>query len=114
MAGQSGDSGQSLRSMTKPPWRCSLIEALTMTCAEIDERRARYEAMSEEERLRGLLSRVEESTSDDPVKADIERTIDHLLHGRTTKDQRKGLTTATERAERVRPGDDAAVGRALR
>ena len=65
--------------------------------------------------VRGLLSRVvEDPTSDDFVKADIERTIDHLLHGRTTKDQRKGLTTATERADRVRPGDDAAVGRALR
>lgn len=48
------------------------------------------------------------------VKADIERTIDHLLNGRTTKDQRKGLSTATERAERVPSGGDAAVGRAMR
>ena len=48
------------------------------------------------------------------MQADIERTIDHLLNGRTTKDQRKGLSTATERAERVPAGDDAAVGRALR
>jgi hypothetical protein len=64
--------------------------------------------------VRGLLSRVEETTTDDPVKADIDRTIDHLLNGRTTKDQRRGLNSATERAERVRPDSDVAVGRALR
>lgn len=48
------------------------------------------------------------------VQSDINRTIDHLLNGRTTRDQRKGLSTATERAERVTAGSDAAVGRALK
>ena len=35
--------------MRKPPWRVSLIEALTMSGAEIEARRLKYEAMSEDE-----------------------------------------------------------------
>ena len=166
MAGQSGDSGQSLRSMTKPPWRCSLIEALTMTCAEIDERRARYEAMSEEEyqnmavgqglvaveycvpaqnvhareltpatriaeleatidqmrreimMVRSLLSRVEETTTEDPVRADVERTIDHLQRHLVKDKQFGDLKKAVEQAGRTNGKSDAAIndirGRALR
>jgi hypothetical protein len=72
--------------------------------------------------LRELLSRLPDGTedgdtpppTDHSVHTDIERTIDHLLNGRTTKDQRRGLNSATERADRVRPDSDAAVGRALR
>lgn len=75
----------------------------------------RDQLQREIEAVRGLLSRLpEEDAAADPVKADIDRTIDHLLQGRTTRDQRKGLSTATERAERVTAGSDAAVGRALR
>lgn len=73
----------------------------------------REQLQREIEAVRALLSRIEDAPTD-PVQCDIERTIDHLLNGRTTKDQRKGLNTATERAERVPAGDDAAVGRALR
>lgn len=65
--------------------------------------------------VRALLSRLpEEDAPADPVQSDVDRTIDHLLNGRTTKDQRKGLSTATERADRVTTGSDAAVGRIVR
>lgn len=30
---------------SRPPWRCSLIEALTMSYAEIEERRRKYEEL---------------------------------------------------------------------
>jgi hypothetical protein len=61
-----------------------------------------------------VMKMPEEATTDNPVQSDIDRTLDHLLNGRTTKDQRKDLSKATERAERVPAGDDAAVGRAIR
>lgn len=69
-------------------------------------------AEAEDRRLRALLNRVEDAPAD-PIQSDIERTIDHLLNGRTTTDRRRGLNTATERAERVKPDGDAAVGRAI-
>lgn len=72
----------------------------------------------ENARLRALLNCVDDATApaapSPDVKGDIERTIDHLLNGRTTEDQRRGLSTATERAGRVTSGSDAAVGRALK
>lgn len=154
--------------MTKPPWRVSLIEALSMSCAEIEERRLKYEALSDAEYhrllegcavsvtgtnsptvadaskrlsemghlefqtemtrlwglheriwrreievVRGLLSRVEDAPTEDPVKADVDKVLDHILHRRAEKHHDK-LKRTIEQVERVRPGDDAAVGRALR
>ena len=48
------------------------------------------------------------------VVRDLDRVCDHLMQGRTTPEQRAGLKSATERADRVRAGSDAAVGRALK
>lgn len=72
--------------------------------------------------VRELLSRLPEDARTDPVqgtgmldvKTDIDRTIDHIWHNRTTPEQRQKLRVFTERAERVPVGDDAAVGRAIR
>jgi len=71
-------------------------------------------AEAEDRRLRSLLNCVEDDCpAVNPVQIDIDRTLDHLLNGRTTKTQRRDLNTATERAERVSPATDAAIGRAL-
>ena len=51
--------------------------------------------------------------SAEAVQRRVEGVIDDLAAGRTTPAQRKGLGSATERADRVRPGSDAAVGRAI-
>lgn len=85
-------------------------DQLEREVASLQHQRDHWKRIAQED---GLLSRVEDAPTD-PVQSDIDRTIDHLLNGRTTKDQRKGLNTATERAERVTPSADAAVGRALR
>ena len=50
--------------------------------------------------------------SAEAVQRRVEGVIDDLVAGRTTLAQRNGLGSATERADRVRPGSDAAVGRA--
>jgi hypothetical protein len=68
--------------------------------------------------VRELVSRLpEDDGSETPstgVQADIDRVCDHLFKGHTDDKQRAKLTTSIDRAERVRPGSDAAVGRALR
>ena len=50
----------------------------------------------------------------DHVQNHVDLVIDDLVSGRTTIKQRRGLKGATERADRVAPESDAAVGRALR
>ena len=50
----------------------------------------------------------------DHVQNHIDLVIDDLVSGRTTTEQRRGLKSATERADRVAPASDAAVGRAVR
>jgi len=49
--------------------------------------------------------------SEKAVQRRVDQVCDDLVQGRTTKDQRRGLGGAVERAERVKPGSDAAVGR---
>lgn len=49
--------------------------------------------------------------SQEAVQRRVDQVCDDLVQGRTTKDQRRGLGGAVERAERVKPGSDAAVGR---
>ena len=53
-------------------------------------------------------------TSAGAVAERLEGVLGDLLCGRTTAEQRRGLRSATDRADRVTPGSDAAVGRALR
>ena len=64
-----------------------------------------------------VASRGDSETPSSPegaVQNHIDLVIDHLIGGRTTAEQRRGLKSATERADRVTSGSDAAVGRALR
>ena len=87
---------------------------------------ARFDALSaicdilrrENASLRGMLSRVEEAgetvATDDPVKADIERTIDHLQRDKVSPKLRGDLRRATDQAERVNPGANDSVWRARR
>jgi hypothetical protein len=68
--------------------------------------------------MREFVSRLPEDdgseTASTGVQADIDRVCDHLFNNRTDDKQRAKLRTSVDRAERVRPGSDAAVGRALR
>lgn len=63
------------------------------------------------------IVRVEEpkpdsvDTSEKAVQRRVDQVCDDLVQGRTTKDQRRGLGGAVERADRVKPGSDAAIGR---
>lgn len=50
-------------------------------------------------------------TSEKAVQQRVDQVCEDLFQGRTTKNQRRGLGGAVERAERVKPGSDAAVGR---
>jgi hypothetical protein len=52
-------------------------------------------------------------TSAEAVQRRVDGAIDDLVAGRTTSAQRRGLGSAVQRADRVQPGADAAVGRAL-
>jgi hypothetical protein len=56
-------------------------------------------------------------TTPDSVEHAVARRIDgvcaDLMSGRTTPEQRRGLRSATDRADRITPGSDAAVGRAI-
>lgn len=52
-------------------------------------------------------------TSTEAVQRRVDGVIDDLVAGRTSPGQRRGLGSAVERADRVKPGADAAVGRAL-
>ncbi len=69
--------------------------------------------------LRRRLAAVEETpqpapdNSVDAVQRRVEGVIDDLVAGRTTPAQRSGLTTATERAGRIQPASDTAVGRVI-
>lgn len=66
----------------------------------------------------GLLNAVEETTSDDPVRADVERTIDHLQRHLVRDKEFGDLKRAVEQAGRTNGKSDAAIndirGRALR
>jgi hypothetical protein len=68
--------------------------------------------------MREFVSRLPEDdgseTASTGVQADIDRVCDHLFKGHTDDKQRAKLRTSVDRAERVRLGSDAAVGRALR
>jgi len=50
-------------------------------------------------------------TSEKAVQRRVDQVCDDLVQGRTTKNQRRVLSGTVERAERVKPGSDAAVGR---
>ena len=75
--------------------------------------------------VRELLSRLPEDSGSESattgsgdtghdVQGDIDRVCDHLFNDRTDDKQRAKLSTSVDRANRIRPGSDAAVGRALK
>jgi len=68
-------------------------------------------ALTVEDRQDPVSAPLDVST--EAVKARIERTIDDLVAGRTTPKQRRGLGSAVERADRVKPSSDAGIGRAI-
>jgi len=49
--------------------------------------------------------------SEKAVQRRVDQVCEDLVQGRTTKNQRRVLGGTVERAERVKPGSDAAVGR---
>jgi regulator of replication initiation timing len=102
--------------------RDQLIREIMETRAHLgDVQTTRTDLLVENSRLRALLSRVVEegeTTTDDPVRADVERTIDHLQR-HLVKDKEFGnLKKAVEQAGRTNGKSDAAIndirGRALR